>query len=82
MNVEDFDEDQVYLMGFSHGGIMSYSVAMTELEKIKGIAVMIGRLLPEVKSLVADEDRLKKLKIFVSHGMQDSVLKFQYAMII
>ena len=78
-NVEEFDENQVYLMGFSQGGIMSYSVALTEPEKIKGIAVMSGRLLPEVKPLIADENRLKKLKIFVSHGTLDSVLKFQYA---
>jgi phospholipase/carboxylesterase len=75
----DFDDKQVYLMGFSQGGIMSYSVALTEPEKIKGIAVMSGRLLPEVKPLVADEKRLAKLKIFVSHGKQDQVLHFPFA---
>ena len=75
----DFDEKQVYLMGFSQGGIMSYSVALTEPEKIKGIAVMSGRLLPEIKPLVADEKRLTKLKIFVSHGRQDQVLHFPFA---
>jgi phospholipase/carboxylesterase len=75
----DFDEKQVYLMGFSQGGIMSYSVALTEPEKIKGIAVLSGRLLPEVKPLVADEKRLAKLKIFVSHGKQDQVLHFPFA---
>lgn len=75
----DFDDKQVYLMGFSQGGIMSYSVALTEPEKIKGIAVMSGRLLPEVKPLVADEKRLSKLKIFVSHGRQDQVLHFPFA---
>lgn len=78
-NVEDFDEEQVYLMGFSQGGIMSYSVALTEPEKIKGIAVMSGRLLSEVKPLVVSDERLKKLNIFVSHGTNDSVLRFEYA---
>jgi phospholipase/carboxylesterase len=78
-NVEDFDEEQVYLMGFSQGGIMSYSVALTEPEKIKGIAVMSGRLLSEVKPLIVSDERLKKLNIFVSHGTHDSVLKFGYA---
>lgn len=78
-NVEDFDEEQVYLMGFSQGGILSYSVALTEPEKIKGIAVMSGRLLSEVKPLIVSNKRLKKLKIFVSHGTHDSVLKFGYA---
>ncbi|MFV5700861.1 alpha/beta hydrolase [Flavobacterium sp. XS2P12] len=78
-NELDFDDKQVYLMGFSQGGIMSYSVALTEPEKIKGIAVMSGRLLPEVKPLIADEKRLDKLKVFVSHGKQDAVLQFPYA---
>jgi phospholipase/carboxylesterase len=77
--VEEFDPNQVYLMGFSQGGIMSYSVALTEPEKVKGIAVMSGRLLPEIKPLVVSEDRLKKVKIFVSHGKQDPVLKYGYA---
>ncbi|WP_029268468.1 alpha/beta hydrolase [Flavobacterium sp. KJJ] len=75
----DFDEKQVYLMGFSQGGIMSYSVALTQPEKIKGIAVMSGRLLPEVKPLIADEKRLEKLKVFISHGKQDAVLHFPFA---
>lgn len=78
-NELDFDDKQVYLMGFSQGGIMSYSVGLTEPEKIKGIAVMSGRLLPEVKPLIANEKRLDKLKVFISHGRQDAVLQFPYA---
>jgi len=74
--VEQFDENNVYLVGFSQGGIMSYSVALTAPEKIKGIAVMSGRLLPEVKPLIAKDSELQKLKIFISHGTHDSVLKF------
>lgn len=74
-----FDSNEVYLMGFSQGGIMSYSVALTAPEKVKGIAVMSGRLLPEIKPLMADEKRLQNLKIFISHGKQDAVLNHQYA---
>ncbi|PWA07299.1 alpha/beta hydrolase [Flavobacterium psychrotolerans] len=76
---ETFDEKKVYLMGFSQGGIMSYSVALTEPEKIKGIVVMSGRLLPEIKPLVAINERLSKLKVYISHGSQDNVLQVQYA---
>lgn len=77
--VEEFDPNQVYLIGFSQGGIMSYSLALTAPEKVKGIAIMSGRLLPEIKPLVVSEDRLKKLRIFVSHGKQDPVLRYGYA---
>lgn len=74
-----FNSKQVYLMGFSQGGIMSYSAALTAPEKIKGIAVLSGRLLPEIKPLIADEKHLENLKIFISHGKQDAVLNYQYA---
>ncbi|MEL1242095.1 alpha/beta hydrolase [Flavobacterium flavipallidum] len=76
---EKFDEKNVFLMGFSQGGIMSYSTALTEPEKIKAIAVMSGRLLPEVKPLIASNERLSKLKVFIAHGSQDNVLQIQYA---
>ncbi|WP_427875733.1 alpha/beta hydrolase [Flavobacterium sp. MMS24-S5] len=75
----NFNPDEVYLMGFSQGGIMSYSVALTAPEKVKGIAVMSGRLLPEIKPFMADEKCLDNLKIFISHGKQDAVLNYQYA---
>lgn len=78
--VEDFDADEVYLVGFSQGGIMSYSVALTEPEKIKGAAILSGRLLPEVKPLVVSNERLQKLNFFISHGTQDPVLKFDFAL--
>lgn len=40
---------------------------------------MSGRLLPEVKPLVASKECLKRLKIFVSHGKQDLVLEYDFA---
>jgi phospholipase/carboxylesterase len=78
-NELNFDSKQVYLMGFSQGGIMSYSVALTAPEKVKGIAVMSGRLLPEIKPFMADNQHLENLKFFISHGTQDAVLNYQYA---
>lgn len=77
---QKFDEKKVYLVGFSQGGIMSYSVALTQPEKIKGIAAMSCRLLPEIKAFVSTEDKLKDLKVFISHGTQDHMLQFQYAL--
>ena len=74
-----FDEQQVYLCGFSQGGIMAYSVGLTHPELVKGIAVMSGRLLDEVKPLIAVNEDLKTLKIFISHGTNDNVLTIQYA---
>lgn len=78
--VEHFDSKKVYMMGFSQGGIMSYSTALTAPDKIAGIAVMSGRLLPEVKPLIANQKELAKLKIFISHGKNDEVLTYQFAL--
>nr|WP_322624065.1 esterase [uncultured Flavobacterium sp.] len=74
-----FDEKRALLVGFSQGGIMNYSVALTNPGLVKGIAIMSSRLLPEIKPLVAPVDKLKGLNIHISHGTADNVLQVDYA---
>ncbi len=74
-----FDEQQVYLCGFSQGAIMSYCVGLTKPDLVQGIGIMSGRLLEEVKPLLASKDKLKQLKVFISHGTQDQTLNIEYA---
>ena len=74
-----FDVGNVYLAGFSQGGIMSYSVALTNPERFKGIAVMSGRLLEEIKPVITPSAYLSELRMFISHGTQDTTLPVQYA---
>lgn len=73
-----FDEKEVYLVGFSQGAIMSYSVALTHPEKIKGIGILSGRLLEEIKPFIKTK-QVSKLNVFISHGIQDPVLPVAYA---
>ncbi len=68
------DARRVFLMGFSQGAIMSLCVALTRPEKVAGVVVMSGRLLPEILPLIAPAERLRGLPFFVSHGTMDSVL--------
>jgi phospholipase/carboxylesterase len=75
----NIDSNEIYLCGFSQGAIMSYSVGLTRPDLIKGIAVMSGRMLEEIKYQAAPIDSLKKLKIFISHGSSDQTLPLQYA---
>lgn len=70
---------EIYLMGFSQGAIMSYSVGLTRPDLVKGIAVMSGRLLEEIRPLMASKDQLKKLRVFISHGTNDQTLPVRYA---
>lgn len=74
-----FNEKEIYIGGFSQGGIMSYSVGLTRPDLIKGIAVMNGRLLKEVRPQIASPDELKRLRVFISHGISDNVLNIEYA---
>ena len=70
--------DDVYVGGFSQGGIMSYMLGLTHPERVKVIIVMSGRLLEEVKSLVANEEERQHLRVFISHGVDDATLPIEY----
>jgi len=74
-----FDEEQVYVGGFSQGAIMSYTIGLLHPDKIKGIVALSGRVLEEVKPQVTTSDPLKQLRVFISHGQQDNVLPITYA---
>ena len=74
-----FDAKRVYVCGFSQGGILAYGLGLTNPDKIKGIAVLSGRLLEEIKLLVKSNENLKSMKIFVSHGTNDKVIDVSYA---
>ena len=74
-----FDATKIYLCGFSQGAIMSYSLALTQPSRIHAIAVMSGRILDEIKPQIAAKEKVKSLKIFISHGTQDPTLNIAYA---
>ncbi|MFY8109617.1 MAG: alpha/beta hydrolase, partial [Bacteroidia bacterium] len=75
----NYDPKQVYLCGFSQGAIMSYSVALSRPDLVKGFAAMSGRMLDEHKPYFASKDKLKNLKVLITHGNADPVLSVEYA---
>lgn len=72
------DPRRVYLMGFSQGAIMSASVALSEPEAVAGAVLMSGRILPEIRPLLATPERLRGLPILVAHGTGDTVLPIHH----
>ena len=68
------DPKQVYLMGFSQGAIMSASVALTQPELVAGAVLMSGRILPEIRPLIASSEELSDFPFLVVHGTADMVL--------
>ena len=67
------------LAGFSQGGIMSTSVALTSPETVAGFGLLCGRILPEIEPMLANKERLSSLQGFVGHGEFDSKLPVDWA---
>lgn len=73
------DPQRIWIAGFSQGGIMSASVALTAPANVAGFGILSGRILPEVLPLVQAGPLLAALPAFVSHGVQDAVLGIHFA---
>ncbi|PRZ27872.1 alpha/beta hydrolase [Flavobacterium granuli] len=73
------DANDVTLIGFSQGAILSYAVALSYPEKIKNVIALSGH----ISEPALDENYLKndlsKLKIFASHGTVDQVIPVDWA---
>lgn len=65
--------------GFSQGGIISASVALTRPELVCGFGVLAGRILPELESQLADREALGRLHAFIGHGRDDTKLPVEWA---
>jgi len=71
------DSNQVYVLGFSQGAILSFELAMAAPAKIKGIMALSGRLMEETKLLPADLKKLKEVAMFIAHGKSDQVIPIE-----
>ena len=67
------------IAGFSQGGIVSASVALSAPECVAGFAILSGRILPELKPHIAAEAKLQHLGAFIGHGERDSKLPVVWA---
>ncbi len=71
--------EKTVIAGFSQGGIMSASVALSAPALVAGFAILSGRILPELKPHLADAAQLKNLRAFIGHGEYDSKLPVVWA---
>ena len=70
---------QTVIAGFSQGGILSASVALTAPESVAGFGVLSGRILPELEPHLAEPARLATMQGFIGHGDFDSKLPVMWA---
>lgn len=67
------------IAGFSQGGIMSASVALSAPQGVAGFAILSGRILPELAPHIAEPAQLARLSAFVGHGEHDATLPVSWA---
>jgi phospholipase/carboxylesterase len=70
------DPRRVFLLGFSQGATIAYSVALSAPAKVRGAALIAGNVLAEVAPLAAAPSALRHLTLLLQHGRNDPVVPF------
>ena len=65
--------------GFSQGGILSASAALSAPACVAGFGLLCGRILPELEPVLAPRDQLATLDALVVHGRADDKLPLAWA---
>jgi phospholipase/carboxylesterase len=73
------DAQQITLLGFSQGTILSYSVALSYPEKVQRVVALSGYLNEEITAVDYKSNDFSNLKMFVSHGTVDQVIPLSWA---
>lgn len=73
------DPDDITLVGFSQGCILSYAIALSAPEKIRRVVAMSGYLNRDIIEPGFEQNDFSNLKIFASHGSVDQVVPVDWA---
>ena len=79
--VEEYkvDKNNVSLLGFSQGTILSYAVALSYPEKVKNIIALSGYINQGILKNGYEKNDFSNLDFYCSHGSQDQVIPVQWA---
>ncbi|WP_147677992.1 alpha/beta hydrolase [Algibacter pacificus] len=73
------NKDNVSLLGFSQGCILSYAVALTYPEKVKNIVALSGYVNPDIFPKPIQKEDYAHLDFYCSHGSVDQVIPVDWA---
>lgn len=73
------NQDNVTLLGFSQGTILSYSVALTYPHKVKNVIALSGYINPNILPEDLNSKDYAKLQFYCSHGSVDQVIPVEWA---
>lgn len=73
------DPENINLLGFSQGSILSYALALSYPEKVKNIVALSGYINKGILKEGFENNDFSKLKFYCSHGAQDQVIPVEWA---
>ena len=73
------NKNNVSLLGFSQGTILSYAVALTYPEKVKNIIALSGYINKDIFPQDIENRDYSKLDFYCSHGSSDQVIPVNWA---
>ncbi len=78
-NTYQLDNNNVTLLGFSQGTILSYAVALSYPEKIKNVVALSGYINEKILANNLEAKDYSHLDIYASHGQVDQVIPVEWA---
>ena len=68
------DQHKLALLGFSQGGVMAYSLGLSEPERYAGLAALSSWLPKDLLSIFPDVPATEQLPVLIQHGSQDELV--------
>jgi len=73
------DKDNVTLLGFSQGTVLSYAVALSFPDKVKNVVALSGYIDENILEKNYTQKDHENLNIYASHGQVDQVIPSEWA---
>ena len=73
------NSENVTLLGFSQGTILSYAVALSYPEKVKNVIALSGYINEGILLAGSEDKDYSKLNFYCSHGQVDAVIPMEWA---
>ncbi len=73
------NNENITLLGFSQGTILSYAVALTYPEKVNNVIALSGYINKDIIPENLDKNQYKHLNFYCSHGSVDQVIPVDWA---
>lgn len=73
------NKENVILLGFSQGTILSYAVALTYPNKVKNVVALSGYISEDVLPENLESKEYSHLNFYCSHGSMDQVIPVEWA---